>query len=437
MNRMRATEREFLPAALELQETPPSPLGRIIIWVIVLFFLSAVTWACLGKSDIVAVARGRVIPGGHSKVIQPLEIGTVQQILVYEGDRVKAGDPLILLDPEAGIADRKRLSGEVSSLRQEIHRLQILAQWLEQGPATKEQNGLPPLQQRVLLSQWHAHQAELTTLEGQQATRGAERESVRQQVAKLEQILPIITRRARKLEQLTSKKFLGEEQYLEMEQRRIETRYDLAHSRQRVAELDAEIKEIQAGHAQTGKAFHNRILQQLLETRTRYEALTQELVKSQKRVQALTLRAPVNGVVQQLEVHTIGAVVTPAQQLMVIVPDKGKVEVEALVSNRDVGFVEEGQRTEVKIDAFPFTRYGVIDATLTNLSGDAITDQVQGLVYKARVMLQQTHIKIDGRAIPLSPGMTVTVEIKTGTRRLIEYFLDPLLRYRQESIRER
>ncbi|HHH38384.1 MAG TPA: HlyD family type I secretion periplasmic adaptor subunit [Sedimenticola sp.] len=432
-----ARERDFLPAALALQERPPSPAGRSTLWLIMLFFTALVTWACFGRSDIVASARGRIVPGGYSKVIQPLEIGTVTEIRVAEGERVTAGEPLIQLDPATALADRTRIEIERENLLQENRRLRYLTGWLQQGGDQQEPEGLNERQLRLLRGQWQAHRAEIASLEAQRETRKAALGSVSQEVTKLERVLSLLTRRAEKLEQLTTRKFLGEAQYLEMEQRRIEARFDLEQSRQRITELKAEIAAIDARRLQTEKDFRSRTLQQLQETETRRRAIEQELGKAIRRLESTTLRAPVSGVVQQLAVHTIGAVVTPAQRLMVIVPDSAGVEIEALLGNRDVGFVHQGQRAEVKIDAFPYTRYGVMAATLTHLSPDALQDSRQGLVFKARLLLDGTRIRINGQDLALSPGMTVTVEFKTGNRRLIEYFLDPLLRALGESLRER
>ena len=149
------------------------------------------------------------------------------------------------------------------------------------------------------------------------------------------------------------------------------------------------------------------------------------------------MTAPISGVIQQLAVHTVGGVVTPAQELMRVVPQDDRLEVEAWIQNKDIGFVEEGDAVEVKVDAFPFTKYGTVPGTLDELSNDAISDKELGAVYAAQVALAAASIQVEDKHLDLSAGMTVTVEVKTGERRIIEYLLSPLLRYRQESIRER
>ncbi len=149
------------------------------------------------------------------------------------------------------------------------------------------------------------------------------------------------------------------------------------------------------------------------------------------------ITAPINGTVQQLQVHTIGGVVQPAQALMQIVPEDAPMEIEAWILNKDIGFVEEGQIAEIKIDTFNFTKYGIIDGTLTHIFDDAVSDEEQGLRYLANVKIDKEWMQVDKRKIRLSPGMSVAVEVKTGQRRLIEYFLSPLLRFKQESLGER
>ena len=437
---MMGEEKEFLPALLEVQETPPSPTGRFTALSIGLVFLSALVWAFAGQVDIVAVAEGRVIPSGHRKLIQSPYTGVVRRIHVVDGQQVERGDLLVELDHEIAEAEVKRLQQQIDDSETEILRLGVLSGWLQKGTANSDGyplKTLPPSQQRLLQAQWQAHRARISRLESEQRRHRSGKQSALHQLEKLQAVLPIVTQRARKLEQLYSQKYLSEEQYLEMEQRRLETLHEAAAQQDHAAELQAADDQIAAQVDQVTREFEGRIFDELVVAEKRHFELTQELTKARKRVQQHFLLAPVSGVVQQLVTHTIGGVVTPAQQLMVIVPGNGELEIEALVENKDIGFVAEGKRAEVKFDAFPFTRYGVIDAWVIGISSDAVSDERRGLVYRARVLLARPSISIDGKDFRFTPGMKVAVEIKTGKRRLIEYFLSPLLRYRQESIRER
>lgn len=435
----QAVETAFLPAALEVQETPPAPAGRAILWGIVAFFIATVVWASLGEVDIVAVAQGRLIPSGHSKTVQPLEIGTVQAIHVAEGQTVQAGEVLIELDPSSTQADVAQLTEERQAARRDVARFNTLAGWLsdpEQASAGLTVP-IPTNADALLIGQWQEFEHRVAVLERERDRRLAERGSAQRQVAKFAAVLPLVTRRATDQKGLAQKKLLPEQQYLETEQERLTLFHDLQTQKGRVAELDAAIQELAARLGYTRREFHRQVLEQREQAERRQTAAHQQLIKAKTREQAQTIVAPVDGVVQQLAVHNVGAVVTPAQELMVIVPHGETLEVEALLENKDIGFVAVGQAAEIKVDAFPFTKYGTLEGEVIDLSNDAVADEQRGLVYTLRVRMDATEMPVNGKPVALSPGMTVTVESKTGTRRLIEYFLSPLLRYKDESVRER
>jgi hemolysin D len=226
-------------------------------------------------------------------------------------------------------------------------------------------------------------------------------------------------------------------QYLEVEKERIDKAKELARQEQQLVYDSAALAEAQK-HAQTLTVeFKRRWLTELASAESRAASLAREVVKAGHRAEQQTLTAPIDGVVQQLAVHTVGGVVTPAQQLMVIVPQDQPLALEAWIENKDIGFVHSGQPAEVKIAAFPFTRYGTVKAQIVTVSHDAVPLDKSGLVYAAHVSLERATMPVDGTWVPLTPGMAATVEVKTGTRRLIEYFLSPLLQAGQESARER
>jgi len=266
--------------------------------------------------------------------------------------------------------------------------------------------------------------------------------------------LPIASQRAADYHDLLDKNFIARHDYLEKEQTRIEMERDLAAERAKLAELDAVLLTTRRQKDTLIAETRRTQLDQLHEARQKAAELQQELIKAEDRRDLLTLTAPVAGTVQQLAVHTIGGVVTPAQQLLVIVPKENRLEVEAFVQNRDIGFVNAGQGAQIKVETFPFTKYGTIDGDVLSVSNDAIQEdsrnpQQEGngagtgnsenrsLVYVARIRMHQSSIQVENKRVNLTPGMAVTVEIKTGKRRLIEYFLSPLLQYKQESLRER
>lgn len=396
----------------------------------------AIGWASLGQVDIVAVAQGRIIPSGHSKIVQPLEIGTVTAIHVNEGQAVHAGEVLIELDARSARADLDRLTREQDTAARDVARYRQIADWLAHDTAP-DAGQLRAIDDPLLRRQWREFQDKLAMLARERAQHVAEQHSASEQVAKLEAVLPIIARRAKDQKGLARQKLLPEQQYLEAEQARLESVHDLRTQRSRVTELDAATRQLDARIAFTRSEFHRQTLERLEEAEQRRDAATQEVIKAQTRLKALTLTAPVDGVVQQLAVHTIGAIVTPAQQLMVIVPKEEALEVEATLENKGIGFVAVGQPAEIKVDTFPFTKYGTLPGEVVDLSNDAVVDEKKGLVYTMRVAMQRSEIEVNGKPVRLVPGMTVSVEVKTGKRRLIEFFLSPLLRYAKESARER
>jgi hemolysin D len=443
-------EIEFLPAALEIVEKPPSPVGRAILWSIVVFFLIAITWAFLGEVDIVATAQGKIVPSDRVKIIQPLEIGVVRQIHVQEGQKVNAGDPLIDLDPTATRADLGRLESELIAARLDKARLQRLEQLIGTDHPPEEPDFQPPaeligqagaevvrLQQRMLQSEWAEHQARAAALDSAIESRRADLSATHNEVKKLEGTLPLITRRAKALKKMAAKKLGSEQHWLELEEERVQQQQELETLKDRIRQVQASISEAIEQRRALQSEFRRHQLNALAEAERRIEQLQQERLKAVRRTEQQHLTAPIAGVVQQLAIHTIGGVVTPAQELMKIVPESRSLEVEAWILNKDIGFVEEGQVAEVKIETFPFTRYGTIDARVTNLSNDAVSDEDKGLVYAGRVLMEKSVIRIGEKVVNLSPGMAVTVEVKTGKRRLIEFILSPLLRYKQESLGER
>lgn len=425
-------ELQFLPAVLEIQETPPSPIGRSIIWVIVVFFISALLWGALGTVDIVAVASGKIIPSGHVKIIQPLEIGSVTAIHVREGQKVQKGQLLIELDASAIDAQIAQLQAEQRFTEQQIHRLQRLLE-RQQGGGSEGQDWVDSLAR----SQWREYQDRLNSLDAEKRKLQAEYVAAGQQQQKLKAILEIITQRSHSEKTLVDKNLFARQQYLETERQRLTTLYDLKSQQSRLQELKQTQAEIAARIEHTHSSFVKNHLEKREEARRRLRNIEQELVKAHIRHQERYLHAPIDGIVQQLAVHTVGGIATPAQQLMVIVPDSAKLEIEAYVENKDIGFVQEGQAVAIKLDAFPFTKYGTLDGIIIGLSDDALNDKHKGLIYKARVSLKQSVVQVGDKQVRLGPGMAASVEIKTGQRRLIEFFLAPLLKYRQESIRER
>jgi hemolysin D len=440
-------EAQFLPAALELQETPVSPAPRIVAWLLMAFALIALLWAIFGQIDVVATAQGKIVPNEGSKLIQPIETAAVKAIHVVDGQAVKAGQVLVELDATMARADSTRTANDLTTATLQAARARGLLAALSNGKAPRIE---PPAnigagiaiarlaqEQRILDGQYGEYQAKVTRIDAEIAKREAERRSTEAIVRKLEQTAPIARQRAEDFKDLVAKNFISKHGYLEKEQVRIEQEADLETQRSRLKELAASIDEAKGQRSSAIAETRRLALDTLNEAEQKAHGFGQELVKTENRGRLMTLTAPVDGTVQQLAVRTVGGVVTEAQVLMVIVPKDDALEVEAFLENKDIGFVNAGQQAEVKIETFPFTKYGTIPASLTHVSHDAINDEKRGLIYSTRARLQRATVQVEDKTVNLSAGMAVTVEIKTGKRRVIEYFLSPLLQYGNESLRER
>jgi hemolysin D len=291
--------------------------------------------------------------------------------------------------------------------------------------------------QRLLAGQMAEAAARKTRIEAETAKREAELLSMQALVRKLEQTLPLAKERAQDFKHLVDQKFMSRHGYLEREQTRIEQEADLANLRSRLKEIEAALREAHGQRAELAAELRRASLDSINEGQQKVAALEQELLKADSRGQLMRLVSPVDGTVQQLAVHTVGGVVTEAQPVMIIVPRDNVLEVEAFLENKDVGFVKQNQDAEVKIETFQYTKYGTIRAKVTSVSHDAISDERRGLIYSTRVKMEKSSLDIDGTPVSLSPGMAVSVEIKTGRRRVIEYFLSPLIAHTSESLRER
>jgi hemolysin D len=436
----RRDELEFLPAAVEVMETPVSPVGRFTAWTIMALIVGTLIWATIGTLDVVAIAQGRVVATGRSKVVQPLEAGVIRAIHVTDGKVVQMGDLIIELDPTQTTADRGRLAADLMAARVEAARLQAS---LTDDP---ERAFAPPAgsdamtvatQRALLLSQVAEHRARVAALDDEMARRRSDRAAIGASIAKFERTIPLVRERATARTTLAEKGYSSRLQALEVQQQLVEQEQELVVARHRAEEISSALRALDQQRQQLVAEYRKTSFVALSDTEKRISGLTQELLKADQRQEQQTLLAPIDGVVQQLAVHTVGGVVTPAQQLMVIAPRDEPLEVEATFLNRDIGFIEPGQSAEIKLETFLFTKYGTIPGRVVSVSRDAVQDEKQGLVYPARIALDKATIEVNGRTMTLGAGMAVTVEVKTESRRLIEYLLSPILRYRSESLHER
>jgi hemolysin D len=457
-----SAEIAFLPAALEIVETPPSPIGRAITFSIIAIFALALAWACIGTVDIVAVAAGKIIPSDRTKTVQPFETGVVRAIRVHDGQSVKAGDVLIELDATMSAADLGHLKSDLLAAQLTVARLRAALAGKD-DPLTafvppEAPSALIQMHRRFLISQSAEQKAKLATIDGQVAQKRAERATIEASIEKLKATIKPLQERVSIREELFKKQLGPKMTYLSEFQDLVSQQQEVLVQQSRYSETDAAVGALMETRARTVAEYERSLFDELDKSEQKAAGLEQDVVKAEQRTSMQTLTAPVDGIVQQLAIHTIGGVVTPAQALMLVVPAESRLEIEAMISNRDIGFVEVGQSAAIKIDTFNFTRYGLLQGKVITVSQDAITrdkpqdkagDAARGaetsssepkgqeLVYAARISVERTQMEIEDKQVKLSPGMAVTIEVKTGARRLISYLFSPLMRYKHDSLRER
>ncbi|KQS51705.1 MULTISPECIES: HlyD family type I secretion periplasmic adaptor subunit [unclassified Sphingomonas] len=454
------TLREFLPPARSIAATPPSPIRLALIIGICALFACALGWACIGHFDIYAVARGRIQPIGRSKVVQPVDEGRVVSVRVKEGDHVGAGALLVELDATTARATQTTLSLHLADVDAEIARVMVEMDAASQGSETMPRLRLPHAtssavamrEQAVLEANFGGLLANVRLLRARADQSRAQSLAIKKNLVAQEQV-------RRTLDERVDINNVLLKQGWNTKSRVIDAREDRDRQIGTIVSEEGSALEAEASSATAAEAVLQaraeflsndaKVLNQLQQDR---EKTAQDLLGATAKLEHTKIYAPNAGTVQQLAITTVGQVVGSGQQLMTIVPNGRHLEIEALVENQDIGFVREGQPVTIKIDTFPFTRYGTIEGRVARVSRDAVTSteavgaedtetkpveaqsgaatatpKTGQLVYPVHVDLGRSTMNVDGRDIDLSAGENVTVEIKTGRRRLIDYILSPLM----------
>lgn len=467
--RMDPIDREFLPAVLELYETPPSPVRIAAIWLICSLFATALAWSYFGWLEIYAVAPGRIQPSGRSKVVQPLDAGKAVAIAVENGSRVLAGDLLVELDPRETAAEREERFRELASARAEVARRRVAIAACRTGDREPPKVTYPDgTSEAVRMREDAVLAADLAQLISNKASIQAQRferlataSRLKASIAARERLIAVDKEHVEMRELLNQTRIASRAQVIETLQQYESQRTTQAGEQGQLAENEAALLTLERKLEEISAQFVADQTQKLADALRKADSLEEELVKASTKHERTRLLAPIAGTVQQLAVTTAGQVVSPGQALMTIVPSDAPIEIEALIENQDIGFVEPGQATVVKVESFPFTRYGTIGGTVVKVSRDAVDEREasglsdpratarpqafataelskgQNLVFPATIALAKNSIDVGGKAIPLSPGMAVTVEILTGKRRALDYVLSPLREIASSSARER
>ncbi|SOZ12791.1 HlyD family type I secretion periplasmic adaptor subunit [Cupriavidus taiwanensis] len=430
----------FATAAMGLTNRAPARVAKFVAGSICGMAALALIYATFAHMDVVVSAQGKVIPSGKSKVVQPLEAGVVHAIHVRDGQAVKAGEVLVELDPTTTTADRDRLQREHWEAAADVARLTAL---LDGKAGMLPVEGLPAnmakTQQALLNSALAEHRAKLAALDAEIARKRADRDGAAASLEQIQASLPLVTRKNDMREELVKTGHIAETGLIETRMELLNLKKELALQRSRLVEANAGLNAVQQQRAQATAEFTAKTAAELAEASRKEAASALELVKASQRRDLQTLRAPIDGVVQQLAVATVGGVVTQAQPVATVVPAHTALEVEAQVQNKDIGYVKPGQRVIIKVETFDFTRFGYIEGDVQWVGTDAVNDQKLGPIYPVRIRLAEaaTPNSVNGRKGTLTPGMSVTTDIRVDERRMISYFLSPLMRYKDEALRER
>ncbi|WP_026620358.1 hemolysin D (plasmid) [Ensifer sp. WSM1721] len=472
-------DQEFLPAAIEILETPASPVRAAMIWLICLLAGLSLIWAYLGKFDIVATAQGKIQPIGRVKIVQSEEPGRVVVANAVNGARVEKGAILIELDPTTARAEEQALFLRLAALEAEIARRQAQNDaadawaatdiWVTtDGPPSRSVAFAEQTSEAIAERERRVYTAELSKLEGTIANLRAQYRKGRAEIDRLtgtiaaqQVFVSTLAQRVSMRSKLVDAEAGSKAAMIDAQETLQEAERDLATQRGEYREAETALDVIRSEGVSQFSQFLAENMQRLAEAQREADQVTQEVAKANRKLAAMTIRSPEAGVVQASAITTVGQVVSPGTELMRIVPAGEKLEIEAYLPNRDIGFVQAGQEAVIKVEAFPFTRYGILHGKVIRVATDAIPEpdarqveetssanlqtsvplsnaqRMQNLVYAVVIEPVETDILVDGKRVPLSPGMAVTVEVKTGQRRILEYLFSPLVEVSSGAMKER
>lgn len=446
---LQAEALDFAPGILRVQHQPPSPLPRLVLHSLLALFGILLLWAVFGHLDIVAVAQGKLVPQTFLKIVQPSDAGIVKELLVREGDEVKAGQVLVRMDTSISDADNSTLQNDLRGKSLQVRRIDAELN----GMPLKRLPDDPPGLYAQVEAQYRSHrQAYQDALEAERAALAKARQELQSTLeieAKLKQTVPIYRQQEQAFDQLAKEGFAGRLMALERSRDRIEKEQDLRAQAYTVASLKATITQSEKRIAQITSGYRSQLLNERVEAEAQYHKLRQEWEKQSHRHALLELKAPQDGIIKDLATHTPGSVVSPGTVIMTLVPRNEALQAEVWVSNLDAGFVLAGQHAKVKLAAYPFQKYGMIEGEVRQVSPDATetpdarkpANDTQPASppsgYRTLVALKTPFLEKDGERHKLTSGMQASAEINLGSRTILEYLLSPVQKTVHEAGRER
>ena len=446
---VRAPRREaiaaaFVPGHLVAEGRLSSPLPRVVLWIVLLLLAALGAWATFGRVDIVASAEGRLVPSSQLKIVQPAEGGVVLDILVREGDAVRAGQVLARMDAQAAQADARTVGAELSMRGLQLRRIDAELEGAALSIADDDPPALHAQVEAQRDARVRAYENSLAEERAVIARSRREMQAAAETREKLAAALPHLREQERAFERLAQEGFAGKLMGQQRARERIEAEQDVRAQENKVEGARASIEQAERRMAQITANYRAQLRGERVETESQLSRLRQENEKLAHRTRAAELRAPADGVIKDLATHTPRSVLAPGTVLMTLVPRDEKLVAEVWLPNQDAGFVRAGQAAKLKFAAYPFQKYGMLDGKVLRVSADSSERPAAGpgrpgtgYAYRAMVELSGTEMQGQDARHALLPGMQLTAEIRISDRTVLEYLLSPVLKATHEAGRER
>lgn len=422
----------FKPHLMEIEDNPISPLGRKILWTILIFMVITVIWLFVGKTDVVVSARSEAIPVGNVKTVQSLTGGSVKKIFVKEGDPITQGAPLIEIDPTVEETNIEAKERTLVILELETQKLKSL---IHDTPFSVNSDIDPNIASIIE----GMHKSEKEAINEEIEGIGKQINQINEEIRSIEidknrayGLYKMGLAEERRLRSVLD--IIAKDEYYRAQKENLSLKNEINRKSHEVNRLRQQLLEFENQKSLVRKNFQSRLYEKLTQKEKELLALRSEIDTINFKKQKQVITSPVDGIVGQLAITTVGAVVTPAEKLMTIIPNDVPIRFKAIVENKDIGFIHKGMDVAVKIDTFNYQRYGLIDGKVSQIAANAIMDERLGLIYEVFVVPQQNHLVVEGEKRYLVPGMSATSELKVGERRIIEFFIYPLIKYMDEGV---
>ena len=435
MSKRKNDAHEFAPLLIEIEDRPLNPLGRVVFYLVIGVVFFGILWLCIGKIDVVVSARGKIIPSGEIKILQPIETGVVSKIAVQEGDYVKKDQLLMQIDPSVSKSVLESKKRDLFITKLEISRLKALAN--DEHFLPKQAIYLDDIKKQIKLYMYQKNLLDETA------------NQYRLKIDQLKSMLNSATSEIKRLNKVLEKErqilkrqesvldIIAKREYEETEKSIINLNEQIVQSRERRDEALSKIKETEEEEklflTKTVSDWHSELIEKQKVERELKSQI--DAISFQNRQQEI--KAPISGYVGKLLVNTEGGVVSAAENLLTIIPEKSPLIIKATVLNQDIGFITLGMDASVKIDTYSFQKYGFIPATVEHIAHDAIDDEKPGPIFEVKLGPKKLDLLVEGEMKNLESGMSVTAEIKVGKRRIIEFFLYPIIKYLDEGLKVR